>query len=179
MTASVSITTFRGLIAKAGVDTMVVEGEPVPLIGSGGSHYQWSPSIYLSDANIDNPIARPLRDMVYYLAVSDSRNCVDIDSVKIRTFKEPDIYVPNAFSPNGDGRNDVFYVYAVGFSLNYLKIFDRWGNIVFSTPSPAKGWDGNFNGKPVDPGVFVWIATGKNKKTNQAVTKKGTILLIR
>jgi gliding motility-associated-like protein len=179
ITNSVKITTFRGLYAKAGADTMIVEGEPVQLTGSGGQYYQWLPSTYLSDANIANPIAKPFADMLYLLRVSDDRSCVDFDSVKIRTFKEPDIYVPNAFTPNGDGKNDLFYVFPVGFGLDYLKIFDRWGNLVFATANHTKGWDGTFNGQQLNSGAFVWIATGKNKKTNQPVVKKGTIMLIR
>lgn len=179
ITRSVKITTFRGLFAKAGVDTMIVEGEPVQLTGNGGSHYQWLPSTYLSDANIANPVARPIADITYLLRISDDKNCVDFDSVKIRTFKEPDIYVPNAFTPNGDGKNDLFYVFPVGFSLDYLKIFDRWGNLVFVTADYTKGWDGTFNGKQLNSAAFVWVATGKNKKTDQPVIKKGSIMLIR
>lgn len=177
--ATVTVSTFRALYAMADKDTMVVMGEPVQLSGSGGMYYHWSPSLYLSDVNIPNPVARPMEDMIYWLKVSDDNHCADSAKVKIRAFKDPDIYVPSAFTPNNDGRNDLFKVFPVGFLLEELKIFDRWGNVVFVTNDYTKGWDGRFKGEIPASGVYVWVAHGRNKKTGAPVTKKGTVTLIR
>jgi len=177
--ASVTVTTFRALYAFAETDTMIVMGEPVQLIGTGGIYYQWSPSQYLSDPNIANPVARPFTDMIYTLKISDNDNCTDSALVHIRTFKDPDIYVPTAFTPNNDGLNDLFRVTPVGFLLDELKIFDRWGNVVFQTRDSNRGWNGTLNGQPLATGTFVWMAKGRNKKSGAIVTKKGQITLIR
>ena len=177
--ATVKVTTFRGLIAIAEKDTMVVMGEPVQLSGTGGQYYHWSPSSWLSDPNIANPVARPFDDIVYTLTISNDDNCTDSARVKIRAFKDPDIYVPTAFTPNNDGLNDLFKVYPVGFFLKDLKIYDRWGGLLFMTTDPAKGWDGKNKGEVLAAGTFVWVATGTNKKTGAPVFKKGQITLIR
>jgi gliding motility-associated-like protein len=176
---SVTITTFRGLFAKAAPDTMIAEGEQVQLTGMGGQYYSWTPVLYLSNSSIANPVASPPTTMSYRLEISNDNGCVDYDSVLIKVFKDPDIYVPTAFTPNGDGRNDLFYVYPVGFTLDKLQIFDRWGNLIFITSDPNHGWDGTFNGRRLNAGTFVWIATGKNKKSGHPALKKGTVTLVR
>jgi gliding motility-associated-like protein len=158
---------------------MVVQGEPVQLQGYGGQYYQWKPASWLSNSSVSNPVARPLDDILYTMIISNDDNCTDSATVKIRAFKDPDIYVPTAFTPNSDGLNDLFRVVPVGFILTELKIFDRWGNIVFVTRDETKGWDGTFRGQPLATGTFIWVATGKNKKTASIVNKKGQITLIR
>lgn len=177
--ASVTVNTYRALYALAEKDTMVVEGEPVQLQGSGGQYYQWSPPQFLSDPTLPNPIARTYGDVIYTMKISDDDGCTDSAKVRIRAFKDPDIYVPTAFTPNNDGRNDLFKVFPVGFTLQELKIFDRWGNVVFVTSDPNKGWDGSNKGVVLGTGTFVWTATGINKKTGKTVFKKGNITLIR
>ncbi len=96
---------------------MLVMGEQVQLNGSGGIYYHWSPSTYLSDPNIANPVARPYVNMRYVLTISNDNNYQDSAIVKIRAFADADIYVPTAFSPNNDGLNDLFRIYPVGFIL--------------------------------------------------------------
>lgn len=177
---SVMITTYRALYTKINpADTLLVLGEPVQLVGSGGQYYQWSPSIYLNNPAVPDPVAIPQQDIIYKLTISNDDGCVDSDSVKIRVFNEPDIYVPTAFTPNGDGNNDVFRIYPVSFTIRYLRIFDRWGNLVYQTGDYRKGWDGSSNGKQLATGTFVWVIEGKNKKSGAAGTRKGLITLIR
>jgi gliding motility-associated-like protein len=177
--ATVDVTTFRGLIAVVFKDTMVVQGEPVQLQGYGGQYYQWKPATWLSDPNISNPIARPFDDVTYTMVISNDDNCTDSAKVRVRAFKDPDLYVPTAFTPNSDGLNDLFKVVPVGFTLTELKIFDRWGNLMFMTRDETKGWDGTYKGQPLNTATFIWVAAGKNKKTGAMVTKKGQITLIR
>jgi len=105
--------------------------------------------------------------------------CIDFDLLDIKVFKDADIYAPAAFTPNGDGKNDLFKVFPVSIQIEYLKIFDRWGHQVFATLDYTKGWDGSFNGVILSTNSFVWIVTGKNKKTGATVTKKGSLTLIR
>lgn len=177
--ASVTVTTFRGLFAHAEKDTMLVEGEPVQLRGSGGQYYQWSPAGFLSNPSIPNPVARTYGDVTYTMKITNDDHCVDSAKVRIRAFKDPDIYVPTAFTPNNDGKNDLFKVFPVGFTLQELKIYDRWGNVLFFTSDYTKGWDGKYKGETLATGTFVWTASGTNIKTSKRVYKKGVVTLIR
>jgi gliding motility-associated-like protein len=179
VTKSVTVSTYRGLFAAAKPDTLVVIGEPVQLSGTGGQYYEWAPPQYLSDPFSATPVARPLSDTWFVLKISNDNGCVDFDSVHVRVFKDPDIYVPTAFTPNGDGKNDLFKVYPVSFDITNFSIYDRWGNIVFSTSDYTRGWDGTFRQRVISAGTFVWIVQGKNKKTGATVVKKGTITLVR
>ena len=91
---------------------------------------------------------------------------------------EPDIFIPNAFSPNGDGENDTYLVTGKVVEELALKIYNRWGELVFETNDPLKGWDGTFNGKKVDPVVFVYQLDVRCID-QRAFTKKGNITVVR
>ena len=177
--ATTRVSAYKALYAFAEKDTMLVMGEPVQLNSAGGIYYHWSPSTYLSDPNIANPIARPFEDMHYVLTISNDNNCQDSAFVKIRTFAEADIFVPTAFTPNNDGLNDLLRIYPVGFIVKEWKIFDRWGHLVFLTNNQYKGWDGKLNGQPLASGTFVWMIYGTNKKSGATVIKKGQVTLIK
>ena len=91
---------------------------------------------------------------------------------------EPDIYIPDAFTPNGDGNNDVLLVRGRFITTMQLKVFDRWGELVFETTDQDVGWDGTYKGKPVDPAVFVyWLKAVC--ADGQSFLKKGNITVIR
>jgi gliding motility-associated-like protein len=93
--------------------------------------------------------------------------------------KGPDIYVPNGFTPNGDGKNDTFTPIPIGIkSYNYFRVFNRWGQIIFSTKKQNDGWDGKLGGKEQPAGAYVWMIEGITKD-NRFITKKGTVILIR
>ena len=92
---------------------------------------------------------------------------------------EGELFIPNIFSPNGDGSNDMFYVRGAGFSEFQLIIYNRWGEKVFETEDNSKGWDGTFNEKFVNPGVFVYYIFAKYALDDTEVTKKGNITLIK
>ena len=86
--------------------------------------------------------------------------------------------MPNSFTPNGDGKNDVFRIPpAVTLDLDEFAVFDRWGNTVFSTKDISKGWDGTWKGQPSAPGVYVYLVKGKSIKGE--VLSKGTVILVR
>ncbi|MEO1262607.1 MAG: gliding motility-associated C-terminal domain-containing protein [Bacteroidota bacterium] len=123
----------------------------------------WKPDHGLSCQDCHFPWAKPFYNTLYIVEVSNPNNCIDKDSILIKV--RGNIYFPSAFSPNGDGKNDHFY----GFSkkgavfINSLQVFDRWGNMVFSNlniepNNPAFGWDGTFEGEPMNPAVFVYEA---------------------
>jgi gliding motility-associated-like protein len=126
---------------------------------------QWSNSATLDCDTCLRPYAFPLEDSEYFITVTSIDTCTARDSVVIKVIKVRDIFVPNIFSPNGDGLNDFFFVNANKSvaSIKTMKVFSRWGGLVYSgnnlPPNDiSSGWDGNFNGKPLPQGVYVWIA---------------------
>ncbi|MBP7184325.1 MAG: gliding motility-associated C-terminal domain-containing protein [Saprospiraceae bacterium] len=128
----------------------------------------WSPleRLTIDNANILRPTVSPIATTTYNIVVTDNNGCIGESSVLVDVDKNRNVYIPNAFSPNGDGQNDYFGpLTAVGVkNIEYMKVFDRWGNLLYSLDNFAPpgdnlafGWDGSFNGKKMNPGVFVYI----------------------
>ncbi len=145
-------------------------------------YYFWSPSGSLNTTKQPNVIASPSETTTYLVKIIDKYGCSNTDTITIFVndliCNEPYIYVPNAFTPNNDGKNDILYVYGNIIDDLYFAIYDRWGELIFVTTDINKGWDGTYKGKPEDPAVFVYYlrATCINKQT---FIKKGNITLIR
>lgn len=168
-----------GTDAFAGLDTIIAPNQPLYLQAVGGINYQWWPSFGLSATNISNPIATVANDMTYYLKASTPEGCESIDSIKIRIYKGPEIYIPSAFTPDHDGLNDILKPFCVGLKrLDYFKVFNRYGEVVFLSKSYHGGWDGKFKGKDQPSGTYIWIVSGLDYLGN-TIAKKGTIILIR
>jgi gliding motility-associated-like protein len=177
---TVRITVLPAVRAFAGNDTTIVVGQPLQLQASGGDYYEWTPPNGLSDANIPDPVIVLDDDMMYLLKVTTTAGCFAYDTLRIRVFKtEPDIFVPSAFTPNGDRLNDVLTPIPVGVSeIEFFKVYDRWGNLVFSTAQFGKGWDGRIKGKDQPNDTYVWHVRG-TAYTGQVIYKKGTVTIIR
>ncbi len=179
ITSSVTVNVVPPVPAFAGNDTIVIKGRPFQLNGSGGYTYQWSPAEGLSDPDIPNPITTIDRTFTYHLKVYTPEGCLGEDDINLRFMAGPEIYVPNAFSPNGDGLNDIFRPLPVGITkLDYFRVYNRWGELVFSTQEYMKGWDGQQRGGPAANGTYVWVVGGLNE-TGQMVEYKGTVTLVR
>ena len=105
---------------------------------------------------------------------------MDSAFITVKVFKtNPQIFVPTAFTPNRDGKNDVIRPIPVGISkIEYFRVFNRWGQMVFNTTVNGEGWDGKISGKDQGTNVFVWIVQGIDY-TGKVVTAKGTVTLIR
>jgi gliding motility-associated-like protein len=167
---------------NAGNDTIIVRGYSFNLKGTGAEFYHWEPADYLSDPNIANP-ATNFPDTgiyTYVLFGSSKEGCTGTDTVRIQVVDYGNIFVPNAFSPNGDGVNDQLIPRIVGYSrINYFYIFNRFGQKVFSSSSEnVPAWDGRQNDKMADVGTYYYIinVTAAN---GVKVSKKGDITLIR
>jgi len=147
-----------------------------------GGVYQWSPPDGLNNVNISNPVATPVQTIVYVVQFADSNGCPNADTVKIfikeTTCVEPEIFIPNAFSPNDDGSNDILYVRGNTIRELMLRVYNRWGEKVFETNSPSSGWNGTYKGARVQPGVYDYYleATCVN---NEKFFKKGNITVLR
>lgn len=169
--------------AYAGRDTFVVAGRPIQLAATGGTSYLWRPTTGLDDPTTDAPIATlpATVDSIRYIArVSGTGGCFAEDDVIVRVFKNgPDLYVPSAFTPNGDGRNDVIRPVGVGIAqLQHFRVFNRWGQLLFATSQFGKGWDGSYGGVQQPAGTYVFEAIGTDQLGNR-IYKKGTLVLIR
>lgn len=168
-----------GTSAFAGNDTIAAAGQPVMLHASGGLSYTWSPAGLLNDASSATPVAILNSTQVFTLKAFTPEGCESYDDVVVKIYKGPDIYLPNAFTPNGDGRNDIFRGTPVGIQdFEYLKVFNRWGQLVFYTADYRKGWDGIWQSQKQPGGVYVVMARGKDYLGN-IIDKKGTVMLIR
>jgi gliding motility-associated-like protein len=167
-----------GTKAFAGNDTLVAGGVPFQLNGTGGVTYQWAPPTGLSNPSIPNPTATITSDITYILTASTPIGCQSTDTIRIRVFKGPEIYVPTAFSPNHDGLNDILRAIPVGVRFLYLRVYDRWGNTVFSTIDHRKGWDGTLLGRETPPGTYTWTTEGE-LPDGRRLSRKGTLQLIR
>ena len=169
------------LIADAGPrDTTIVVNQPLQLSGSGAELFSWNPPIGLNNSNIANPVALLSESQQYVLKVQSPSGCSATDTINIVVYKvKPGLYVPNAFTPNGDGNNDVFRPIPIGMkSISYFKVYNRRGQLIFSSTVQNKGWDGTFKGSAQDADVYVWIVEGVDY-LGKTIFQKGTVTLIR
>lgn len=165
--------------AYAGRDTVVADNQPVQLQGTGGVLYKWSPATGLSNPDIPNPIALVQQQTTYTLTAYSPIGCATTDEVTIKVFKGPAFYVPNAFTPNNDGHNDRFRFIPVGMKeVRYFRIYNRYGQLVYSSTDSQKGWDGTLNGKPQSTGAYVWMLAGTDY-TGKDYELRGTVMLVR
>lgn len=176
--ANVTVTVNPFPIADAGVDTLIGLGSTITLNPSGGSSYFWSPPDYLSCELCENPEATPLESTWYYVIVTDSNGCVSNDSVYVEVTGDISIFVPNIFSPNGDGINDVLYVRGNGIETLQFVIYDRWGQKVFESQDQDLGWDGSLNGKMFNTAAFAFVVKAQ-MVTGEFRTVTGNVTLIR
>jgi gliding motility-associated-like protein len=146
--------------------------------GVGGS-FLWTPPFGLSDPESPNPILNSRMENTYYVTMINAHGCALTDSIHVIYYAGPDIYVPTAFSPNGDGRNDILTPVVVGISSGlHFRIFNRAGQLVFSSSRPGQGWDGYMNGHIAPAGTYVWEAMGLDYM-KKMIVRKGTVELIR
>jgi gliding motility-associated-like protein len=179
---TIVVTVIPPITAYAGRDTTIAAGQPLQLEASGGTGYVWTPTTGLNNPNIYNPIATldDKTDSITYTVRVSEGSCFADDQVVVRVFKTgADILVPSGFTPNGDGRNDDIKPFTVGISqLTYFSIYNRWGQLIFTTSQIGKTWDGNFNGVKQPPGTYVYQALGIDFAGN-SIYRKGTVVLIR
>jgi gliding motility-associated-like protein len=167
----------------AGNDTLVVVGQPLQLNAEGGVRYEWQPPTGLNNPSIKNPIGlyeAEIDSVRYLVQVFNEAGCVDTDYVKVTVFKtNPYVFVPTGFTPNGDGRNDEVKPIAVGVkTIKYFSIYNRWGQLIFTTTTNGKGWDGRLGGTPQGSNVFVWMVSAIDY-LDRPIFLKGTVTLIR
>ena len=159
-TATYTVTVNTLPAPTASGDTTISYGDQAQLKSSGGGTYTGIPPSGLSCTGCAIPIATPTASTQYCVVVRNTAGCTDTACVMVvldtKCGDNGELYVPNGFSPNGDGQNDVLYVRGGGVTGMYWAIYDRWGERVFETSDPKQGWDGTYKGKNLDPAVFVY-----------------------
>ncbi|HTA82950.1 MAG TPA: gliding motility-associated C-terminal domain-containing protein [Bacteroidia bacterium] len=184
-TDSVKVTVTPAPTGVACCNETVVNGQSIVLTitpAASGNTYVWTPASGLTCTSCADPSATPTVTTTYYVDITDSEGCSKRDSVII-TVQENcgQIFIPKAFSPNGDHQNDVLYVHGDCIKSMDFIVFDRWGNKIFESNEPndpSKGWDGKFNGLPMDAGTYVYYLTGQTIYNN-SFTQKGNVTLVR
>jgi gliding motility-associated-like protein len=172
---------------NAGSDETIIAGKAVTLNASGTliDRYLWSPANTLSCADCSSPSAQPDATTAYSVIVFSSFGCSAKDEVIVNVLcDQSQLFIPNTFSPNGDGENDVFYPRGVGLNVvESFRIYNRWGELIFERRNiqlndAAVAWDGTYKGKTLNPDVFVYVVEGLCNGGNHLVWK-GDISLIR
>lgn len=148
---------------------------------TGAVSYLWIPPSGLNNPSIETPVFQYDRPQEYTIQIRNANGCNNIDTQAVRIFSTSNIFVPNAFSPNGDGVNDRIYPILVGImQLKHFRIFSRWGALLFETanPLPAMGWDGNWNGAAQPMDTYTWAAEAIDHN-GQLIRRSGNFVLIR
>lgn len=161
---------------EAGADILLDWGKSVILEPEGTGDFEWSPIIGLNCDNCPNPEAKPQITTTYYLTLTDEYGCVSTDSLTI--YVAGSVYVPNTFTPNGDGRNDFFYAVTTGLVSFELSIYNRWGELIFHTESVEGRWDGTFEGDPAPADAYVWQIHYREESGREG-SERGLVNLIR
>jgi gliding motility-associated-like protein len=165
----------------AGDDTVAAFNEPVHLDANGepGMLYKWSPATGLDHPDIEMPVATLDHDQLYQLHTVTAKGCKKQSDIFIKRYAGPELYVPNAFTPNNDGVNDRLKVTPIGIrSFGYFAVFNRWGQMIYRTTNYNEGWDGTVSGARSATGTYVFVVQATDYR-GKPMVKKGTVVLLR
>ena len=176
---TVNLSLYTPPVAFAGNDDTAQYNVPYQLSGSGGTNYEWSPAAPLNNAHTANPIAVITTTTTFYLNIKDNHGCVGLDTVLIKIQHSPSIYVPSGFSPNGDILNSVFRPILIDIKqLNYFRVYNRYGQMIFQDRDVVTGWNGTYQGKAQNMGTYTWTLEAVDIK-GKLWKMHGTVVLIR
>ncbi|HET7117821.1 MAG TPA: gliding motility-associated C-terminal domain-containing protein [Hanamia sp.] len=182
--SQVTVTVTPPAQVFAGNDTSILINQSLQLNAIdvnniGFSTYTWSPDIGLNNPSLQNPVALITKDIIYTVVASTPEGCEGMDSIFIKAFQESNIFVPNAFTPNNDGLNDILKATPMGIKeFKYFVVYNRWGQKIFFTSDPGKGWDGTLQSQLQPSGIYVWESVGIDY-SGKAIQRQGSVMLIR
>jgi gliding motility-associated-like protein len=142
-----------------------------------GTSYSWSPDINLSCASCTTIIANPSKTTTYTIVATDDNGCRSQATATVFVKEFFTLYIPNAFTPNKDGHNTMFYAYGTGVEKFEFFIYNRWGELIFESHDISKGWDGSFKGQPAQQDVYFFIAKAVSEK-GEEIKRTGTITIV-
>ncbi|SEP33660.1 PKD domain-containing protein [Niastella yeongjuensis] len=177
-TASTVVKVYPVPVVDAGPDMITEPGKPVLLqatVTPATAAISWSPATNLSGAGQLQPMASPLETTRYYITATGDKGCKGTDSMLLKVFKE--LKVPNAFTPNGDGKNDTWRIPGLEDYKNAtVQVFNRWGQIVFKSTGYSNPWRGDINGTPLPTGAYYYVIQPKEGGYG---TISGSVLIVR
>jgi len=177
-TAYVVVNVGSGVTVNAGPDKSILKGETTTLNGTvNGANitYNWTPTSYMTDVTSLTPQVNPPADIDYILSTTSDGAC-SIGSDTVHVFVFPDIYIPNAFTPNRDGHNDTWRILALkAIPVFELSVFNRWGQLIYHTKINDIGWNGQFKGIDQPSGGYAYMLNIGNGKR----ILKGVVMLLR
>lgn len=158
--------------AASGVDTKLTTL-------NSGIKFSWSPTTNINNNDVAEPIFNGGNAMRYTATITTANDCKVVDTVEVQLFSKISVFVPTGFSPNGDGKNDRLSPILVGIAeLNYFRIWNRWGQLVFESKTAKPGWDGTVAGVPQLTGTFVWEISATDG-TGKPFREKGLVTILR
>jgi gliding motility-associated-like protein len=144
-----------------------------------GTRFLWNPGVNLNDAASASPLFTGASDQLYAVNITTATGCLTTDTQLVKIISRVDIYVPNGFTPNKDGKNDVLRPLLRGIKeLHYFRVFNRFGQLLFETNQESAGWDGTIKGYPQQAQTVVWVVEGLGVD-NQVHKKTGSSVLVR
>ncbi|MES2762568.1 MAG: PKD domain-containing protein [Bacteroidota bacterium] len=164
-------------------DTTIVIGQTATLPGFAGTgfSYSWTPVDYLSCVTCPMPVASPTVEFIYTVKVTDSHGCFErVNTYTVYIENKSSVDVPTAFTPNGDGINDLINVDGWGLKkLNYFRVYNRWGELIYETTDLNSGWDGFYKGVPQNMETYVYQAEVETYSDAEPIQKTGYFKLLR
>jgi gliding motility-associated-like protein len=170
----------RHFVPFAGNDTIIVKGEYIHFTATGGDIYTWTPSTYLDNPNIRNPVGYyPDTTRINYVVhIATESGCEGNDTINVWVVAQSAVFVPTGFSPNGDGLNDVLKPIGIGYrNINFFRVFNRWGQQVFYGTRFTDGWDGSYQGHVADIGTYYWVLSITDRFGKEVMLKGDTALI--
>ena len=163
-------------------NVLAVKNKATPLSArfiANGYSYLWMPSTGLNNGAIQNPVFNASIEQLYRVRLTSPGGCITMDTVKVSVYDSSDIFVPKAFTPNKDGKNDLLQPFLVNITtLKFFRVYNRWGQLMFQTSDSRQGWDGMYNYKPQPLETYTWIAEGIDGN-GTTIFRKGQTVLIR
>ena len=178
-TDSITVTVMPQPVVDLGPDITIEKGTQVTLNASTtATIFSWNPSANLSCSTCQAVDVTPESTTTFYVNVTDTNGCSANDFVTVFVQAAFSIYVPNAFTPNNDLHNNIFYVYGENLKDFTLRIYDRWGEMIFESKDISTGWDGTYKGVPLPIGTYLYTVqfTGENSGPEM---RSGALNLIR
>jgi gliding motility-associated-like protein len=164
-------------------DTSIVIGQSAPLPGFAGPGftYSWTPGDWLDCTTCTNPVASPTVEYTYSVTVKDNVGCFErVNTYTVHIEDKSSVDVPTAFTPNGDGINDLINVAGWGIrKLNYFRVYNRWGELIYETTDLKSGWDGIYKGVPQNMETYVYQAEVETYSDAEPIKKTGYFKLLR
>ncbi len=176
-TITKSINLIKPLI-NAGPDIQVISSSPVQLKATGAVQYHWEPATFLDNPEIANPIMIPRDDITYIVYGTGPTGCVASDTIKVSVNKTMVIEVPSGFVPGTNRNNFLRPLLRLVDHINYFRVYNRWGQLMYETKEIGAGWDGTVNGVLQSAGAYTWMLEVQDIN-GKIVNKKGTTVLVR